>query len=209
MTDLPTLHIQCETKTPGLMGTTSLDVIRVEQNDDGSFTAVTDHWPADIALEKDRVHILRDMVDTLKTELRAAVKVAYQRGATVWTKQNFPEIYEELRPKPPANLKLSDTQEKALLYMSEHWNDENPQALTFKEVQDFAGIPPTAARRTVRALARKGLAEYAKGFMDDDGRVWGGSGYSITKEGYEHALKLMLTDVDGPGSTGGNLTEVY
>lgn len=165
---------------------------------------------ASLSKEDAQIHILRDMVDTLKTELREAVKVAYQRGATGWAKRNFPEIYEELRPKPPADLKLSDTQEKALIYMSEYWHDENPQAVTFKEVQDFAGIPPAAARRTVRALARKGLAEYAKGFMDDDGRVWGGSGYSITKEGYEHALKLIPTDADGPGSTGGgNLTEVY
>lgn len=41
----PQIHIMCETKSEGVTGTTALDVIRVEKNDDHSFTAVTDHWP--------------------------------------------------------------------------------------------------------------------------------------------------------------------
>ena len=41
----PTLNIMCETTSNGIVGTTYLPVIRVEAQDDGSFTAVTDYWP--------------------------------------------------------------------------------------------------------------------------------------------------------------------
>ena len=51
---MPKINIRCETRSQSgletplreLVGTTSLNVVRVEQEDDGSFTAVTDHWPA-------------------------------------------------------------------------------------------------------------------------------------------------------------------
>ena len=42
----PKVNIRCEVKCDdGAIGSTTLDVIRVEQEDDGSYTAVTDHWP--------------------------------------------------------------------------------------------------------------------------------------------------------------------
>lgn len=47
MTETPKLNIRCETTDGVLTGTTYLDVIRVEPEDDGSFTAVTSHWPLD------------------------------------------------------------------------------------------------------------------------------------------------------------------
>ena len=51
-TALPTIHIKCETVTEGpqgltLVGTTSLPTIRVEKNDDESFTVVSNYWPVD------------------------------------------------------------------------------------------------------------------------------------------------------------------
>lgn len=47
MDELPTIHIECEYRDDAVpvIGSTRLNVIRVEKNDDGSFTAVTDHWP--------------------------------------------------------------------------------------------------------------------------------------------------------------------
>ena len=42
----PVVYIKCETESDKVVGTTSLNVVRVERNDDGSLTAVTDHWPA-------------------------------------------------------------------------------------------------------------------------------------------------------------------
>lgn len=42
---VPKVNIKCETDNGFITGTTTLNVIRVEREDDGSFTAVTDHWP--------------------------------------------------------------------------------------------------------------------------------------------------------------------
>ena len=42
---LPRINIRCECHDGKIRGTTYLKVVRVEQEDDGSFTAVTDHWP--------------------------------------------------------------------------------------------------------------------------------------------------------------------
>ena len=42
---LPKLNILCETRSNGITGCTSLNVVRVNAEDDGSFTAVTDYWP--------------------------------------------------------------------------------------------------------------------------------------------------------------------
>lgn len=42
---MPSLNIRCETARDGLIGSTRLHVVRVEPEDDGSFTAVTDYWP--------------------------------------------------------------------------------------------------------------------------------------------------------------------
>ena len=44
---LPRLNVRCECHEGIIHGSTYLNVIRVEEEDDGSFTAVTDHWPND------------------------------------------------------------------------------------------------------------------------------------------------------------------
>ena len=41
----PAVHIKCEIHSDGIIGSTDLNVIRVEKEDDGSYTAVTDYWP--------------------------------------------------------------------------------------------------------------------------------------------------------------------
>lgn len=43
---LPKINIRCECHDGVVHGSTNLNVIRVEEEDDGSFTAVTDHWPS-------------------------------------------------------------------------------------------------------------------------------------------------------------------
>lgn len=46
----PVLNIRCESVSPdGVKGSTYLPVVRVEAEDDGSFTAVTNYWPAEPA----------------------------------------------------------------------------------------------------------------------------------------------------------------
>jgi hypothetical protein len=42
---IPKINIRCECTENGITGTTYLNVTGVEREDDGSFTAVTDHWP--------------------------------------------------------------------------------------------------------------------------------------------------------------------
>lgn len=57
--ELPKLNIKCEVRGNGIIGTTTLNVIRVEAEDDGSFTAVTDYWP-------ERSQVTPDFLNTLK-----------------------------------------------------------------------------------------------------------------------------------------------
>lgn len=47
----PAIHIECETVAEGVKGTTGLNAVRVEANDDGSWTVVTDHWPSRRSVE--------------------------------------------------------------------------------------------------------------------------------------------------------------
>lgn len=46
---LPRINVKCETVDNGITGTAFLKVIRVEQEDDGSLTAVIGHWPQQAA----------------------------------------------------------------------------------------------------------------------------------------------------------------
>lgn len=43
---LPKINIKCECVDGIVHGSTYLNVVRVEKEDDGSFTVVTDHWPS-------------------------------------------------------------------------------------------------------------------------------------------------------------------
>jgi len=57
---MPKLNIRCEINDGVAHGTTLLNVIRVEQEDDGSFTAVTNHWPeqaAGVPMFVDRIRL--------------------------------------------------------------------------------------------------------------------------------------------------------
>ena len=50
-------------------------------------------------------------------------------------------------------------------------------------------LEKTQVRRSVRSLARKGLAEFVRGLFDDDGMV-AGSGYCCTRAGKELAANF-------------------
>jgi len=53
----------------------------------------------------------------------------------------------------------------------------------FRVLVSFSnGLDKTQVKRSVRSLTRKGLAEYQRGLMDDDGTV-AGSGYRISRAG--------------------------
>jgi hypothetical protein len=58
--------------------------------------------------------------------------------------------------------------------------------LRFSAIAKRAAIDPKHVRRSVRALARKGLAEYVKGLWNEDGEP-AGSGYRCTEAGFARA----------------------
>jgi hypothetical protein len=60
--------------------------------------ANTDKYQAADTLERQAAEIkrLRDKVEGLETDLRCAVQVAYNRGATEWARLNYPDMIEWL-----------------------------------------------------------------------------------------------------------------
>ncbi|KKM23554.1 hypothetical protein LCGC14_1614060 [marine sediment metagenome] len=60
----------------------------------------------------------------------------------------------------------------------------------FIPIQDLTGYDRRTVRRHVRALARKGLAEYHRGLCDDEGKP-AGAGYCITQAGIE-AIEALI-----------------
>ena len=79
-------------------------------------------------------------------------------------------------------IKISQRERDCLVYLASFYGDE--QDCTYFRViaKEVGGITEKQARRAVRSLARKGLAEYVRGLFNDDGMV-AGSGYRATKEG--------------------------
>lgn len=63
---LPVIHIECETKEEGITGSTHLNVIRVEQEDDNSFTAVTDYWPLEDQRKAQHAETVRLLEEVLR-----------------------------------------------------------------------------------------------------------------------------------------------
>jgi hypothetical protein len=81
------------------------------------------------------------------------------------------------------SIKVNQAEGKALAAMADYYEE---QYACFATIASDANLDPKCIRRTVRSLARKGLAEYAKGLWNDDGEP-AGSGYRATKLGREVA----------------------
>ena len=56
--------------------------------------------------------------------------------------------------------------------------------MPFKPLMDATGLDRKTVRRNIRALARKGLAEYFRGLWTEDGEM-AGAGYCISCKGRE------------------------
>lgn len=79
---------------------------------------------------------------------------------------------------------MSPNEMKALKALAEAYSEyEEFCFLNFKGIAARSGLEPRLVRRTVRSLARKGLAQYGKGLWTSDGEL-AGSGYCCTKAGY-------------------------
>lgn len=80
------------------------------------------------------------------------------------------------------NVKVSEMQLKVLKELAEHYHNDEANVLYIRTLAKETGLPYAKARLAVRALARKGLAEYVRGLFDLDGMV-AGSGYMATFKG--------------------------
>lgn len=86
-------------------------------------------------------------------------------------------------PKPAPS--ISEREMKALNALA---GTGEEYYLNFKSVARRSGLDPQHVRRSVRALARKGLAEYGRGLWTEDGEL-AGSGYRATPAGRAAAAK--------------------
>ena len=71
---------------------------------------------------------------------------------------------------------------KCLEALNERTQPDGLLCCHFAPIQHDTGYDRKTVRRYVRALARKGMAEYFRGLWDDDGCP-AGAGYCITYEG--------------------------
>ena len=80
-------------------------------------------------------------------------------------------------------IKLSERELLCLKALVEFGNEnEDGFCTTFKHIAELAGLNETQGRRSVRALVRKGLAEYHRGLFNEDGDV-AGSGHCVSPAG--------------------------
>lgn len=77
--------------------------------------------------------------------------------------------------------KISDLQRRVLAVLGEYFSCE-ANCVYIRYIAKEAGVDYRQARIAVRALARKGLAEYVRGLFHEDGTA-AGSGYCATLAG--------------------------
>lgn len=78
--------------------------------------------------------------------------------------------------------------------MAEFCDGDYNMYFPFKKLSEISGIPLVNIRRTVRSLARKGLAEYEKGLWSENTDGPAGAGYGCTQAGYYYINPLEEKD---------------
>lgn len=81
---------------------------------------------------------------------------------------------------------------KCLAALNELTSPNGEMCVPFRPLCDRTELDRRTVRRNVRALARKGLAEYFRGLWNEEGDAPAGAGYCITKAG------RVLADKDAP-----------
>lgn len=79
-------------------------------------------------------------------------------------------------------VKINDKERKVLVRLEESYHPDEWGALYFRSLVEATGLELKEVRRACRSLAKKGLAKYERGLVDEDG-VPAGSGYRATEEG--------------------------
>ena len=77
--------------------------------------------------------------------------------------------------------KISERERKCLEYLASIFENEG-NCTYFRVIAEYTKLTEKQVKRSVRSLARKGLAKYERGLFDDDGFT-AGSGYRATEEG--------------------------
>ena len=84
-------------------------------------------------------------------------------------------------------MKINDN-EKACLEVLARNSTPNEMFISFSYIMGDTGFDRKLVRRSVRSLARKGLAKYARGLTNEDGEM-AGAGYAATCEGRDMIIK--------------------
>jgi hypothetical protein len=80
------------------------------------------------------------------------------------------------------SVRINDNERRVLSFLdaeTDHWAEN---CITFSWIADDTKLGLKEVRRAARSLRRKGLAEFHRGLMTEDGQV-AGSGYCISKAG--------------------------
>lgn len=79
-------------------------------------------------------------------------------------------------------MEINEKELKVLKQLSSSYDPEDWGAFYFKSLISSTGLELKEVRRACRSLAKKGLAKYERGLVDEDG-IPAGSGYRATEEG--------------------------
>lgn len=81
-------------------------------------------------------------------------------------------------------MKISDNERKCLKELAEAFECPEQSVLFYSHITNYTGLTLPQARRAVRSLKRKGLAEHTVCWDCDEGTVMG-SGYMATDAGFK------------------------
>jgi hypothetical protein len=81
---------------------------------------------------------------------------------------------------------FTDSEWLVLKVLDENYHEN---CLYSSGVVDLTGLNRLQARRAIKSLVRRGMAELQRGLFDDDGKI-AGSGYSCTQAG--HAILALI-----------------
>lgn len=84
--------------------------------------------------------------------------------------------------KPEPTVRMSAMQASCLAALAAKSRPDGEMCLPFRIIESTTGLSRTDVKRSVRALARKGLAEFHQGLCNDDG-YFAGAGYCISNAG--------------------------
>lgn len=82
---------------------------------------------------------------------------------------------------PGVSVRVSEREAKCLAVLADSYSEDFGY-LRFSTIQAETGLDRSQVRRSVRTLARKGLAKFSNGLWTDSGEM-AGSGYACTDAG--------------------------